>query len=93
MTATVHKIYDDPPERRRFNKISKYRGKRTGDPLCAALAQRRVELGLSRNALAARIGYDIAGITRWETGENMPTLRHFIDWAGGLGLRVILEEI
>jgi len=75
------------PLPRHFPKLLAFLGKHQGlllpdeDPTCPAtfgevLRRRRLALGLSRAALAARLGTTASGIADWEHGRASPSLRH-----------------
>jgi len=52
---------------------------------------RRVSQGISREALAAKLGYDLGTLLNWETGRTSPPIRRAADWAQSLGLELSLR--
>jgi hypothetical protein len=50
------------------------------------LRARREELGLSRPALAARLGVHVTAIEKWEYGNVVPALQRIGPWLEALGL-------
>jgi transcriptional regulator with XRE-family HTH domain len=60
------------------------------EPLIAQLMARRIELKLTRSALARKIPMDRPALFRLETGATKPQLATFTRWARALGLRPVL---
>lgn len=54
------------------------------------LRQRRIDLGLTLDEIAARMGLDVTGslILAYEDGELVPSLRELVAWADALGCDV-----
>jgi transcriptional regulator with XRE-family HTH domain len=61
------------------------------DPVVAALVEARVAHGLTRAALAARMGYHAALLAKWERELCQPRLASLRDWADALGFRFELQ--
>jgi DNA-binding XRE family transcriptional regulator len=49
---------------------------------------RRVNYGLGRQELAARLGWNAETLLRWETGRTSPSIVGATAWAGALGLEL-----
>lgn len=78
------------------------RGNRDGAwPVCAmtsteivwALHRKRMELGLSRKEISERSGVSADEIARTEYQGARPGLNKLLDWAGALGLEIIVKEL
>lgn len=63
---------------------------RTRAPLIAALRQRRMDLGISQDALAMSIGCSIYLVRWWELGLRVPSTFMAQCWAEALGCRLVL---
>jgi transcriptional regulator with XRE-family HTH domain len=59
-------------------------------PLVTRLAARRVELGWTQQALAARLHVSQNAVSQWETGRSLPPLHLMEEYAAAVGLRVDL---
>ena len=57
-----------------------------------ALRARRKSLGLTRDALATRLGVSPSLITRMETAKVVIEVTRFRDWCASLGLRLDVTE-
>lgn len=66
--------------------------KRRVDPVMTELRARRLELGLTQDDLADRIGISAFTVGRGEQGKVSPTLRTLRDWAKALGMKLTLED-
>jgi len=63
---------------------------KTTDPIITILTNRRIKLGLTRTALATRIGALNQQISGWEENINHPTIARLRIWAAALGYDIIL---
>lgn len=60
-----------------------------------ALKTRRIELGLSQEALAKKLGVTSVTVSRWETGERKIAPRHIpaVSRETGLSARVLRPDL
>lgn len=56
------------------------------------LAAVRQDLGLTRDAVAERLGVGRSTVREWEHGKQLPTLTHLLTWCWILGLRITLTD-
>ena len=61
--------------------------------MIARLVQARLEQGLTRRELAARMGYYAGNMSRWENEQSCPNFRALNDWAMALGFHLVLEPL
>lgn len=61
-------------------------------PLINEIAARRVALGLSQEAVAARIGVRGVTVSWWETGRCSPPLPRLLAYADAVGLQVLVAS-
>lgn len=59
--------------------------------LAEELRQRRKELNISQQELAAVIGIGLATLNRIESGKHIPGLRTLLPLADALGLTLVLQ--
>ena len=64
--------------------------KRTLARIIVSLRSARLEVGISQNALSARLPVRGRAISEWETGAIEPTLGHLIQWSSELRLRLVV---
>lgn len=56
--------------------------------LVGFLERRRKALGLSAEVVSQRASCARTAVRAWERGRYTPSVRHFVDWLGALGLSV-----
>ena len=64
--------------------------KRALTRIIGGLRSRRLEVGISQNALSEGLPVRGRAISEWETGTIEPTLGHLILWSRELGLRLVI---
>ncbi|PWR17705.1 helix-turn-helix domain-containing protein [Zavarzinia aquatilis] len=53
-----------------------------------ALAQARLEKGLTLEAVASRVGVSAQALDQWERRQVMPRLENLFGWARALGMTI-----
>lgn len=62
-------------------------------PIITQLRDARTASGLSRAALARRMGWAEYSLLQWETGRRSPRLEGLVDYAAALGYQITLTPV